>query len=70
MSDAADYFMDHAVAAATRALENPDGAIRRKQRIIATTYRQLAVDAVCSGLSRLDESGPAQEAPQPIRRKA
>jgi hypothetical protein len=45
MSDAHDYFMSHAIAAAQKARAMPSSHLKRKQRIVARVYHLLAKES-------------------------
>ena len=45
MSDAKDYFLDHARSAARKARRMERGAWRDRQRLVARVYHQLAKQA-------------------------
>jgi hypothetical protein len=56
MSDAYDYFMSHAVAAAQKARAMPASHLKCKQRTVARVYHLLAKEsAYASNLDHLDD---------------
>lgn len=56
MSDAYDYFLEHAIAAVRKARSLPAGPVKRKQRTVARVYHLLSKEAaVAPNIHHLDE---------------
>jgi hypothetical protein len=62
MSDAYDYFMSHAVAAAQKARAMPSSQLKRKQRTVARVYHLLAKEsAYAPNVHHLDDYRAAKK---------
>jgi hypothetical protein len=71
MSDAADYFMSHAVSATLKARAMPRGRLRDKQRVVARVYHLLAKEAALGpNIAHLDDFRAARRAEQDLLRGA
>lgn len=69
MSDAYDYFREHAVAAARKARQLPPGRPKQKQRTVARVYHLLSKEAALApNIHHLDDFRAARQVEGQIRR--
>lgn len=69
MSDAYDYFREHAVAAARKARALPPGRPKQKQRTVARVYHLLSKEAALTpNIHHLDDFRAVRQVERQIRR--
>ncbi|QQO20119.1 hypothetical protein JJB98_09430 [Bradyrhizobium diazoefficiens] len=69
MSDAYDYFREHAIAAVRKARALPPGWPKRKQRTVARVYHLLSKEAALApNIHHLEDFRVARRVERQIRR--
>ena len=68
MSDAYDYFREHAIAAVRKARGLPPGRTKQKQRTVARIYHLLSKEAaLVPNMHHLDDFRAARRLEQQVR---